>query len=913
MRGKRLLWKVLLPIIAALFVVFGLALVLNWRRLDAQTQAQLIQEGSDLSSVVSAALHNSMMKADNEGMQLIAVKVGELDTMRSAFILRKNGEVMAASDHSAMGKPYAPEDVEAVRTKSAEHIALLSDSDKRPYLRITRPILMEPSCVECHPGIPTGDHLGYIAMESWADKALREAAIGKRNLVLSYGVVIVLVAAFITFLLRRITRPLEDFATSAAGIAKGDLDQVLDHRSEDELGRLAESFRDMISYVREVADAAGRIGRGDLSQSILPRSDHDVLSQNMAQATNALRAMTAETQGLSRAAVEGKLSARADASQYEGDYRRIVQGINDTLDAVMGPLNVAAGYVDRISRGDIPPKITDTYRGDFNEIKNNLNQCVDAVHALVEDTALLSKAAVDGRLATRADAARHQGEFRRIVQGVNDTLDSVIGPLNVAASYIAKVSRGEDLAKIEGDYQGEFNVIKNNINTMIDVLYGLIAEVQRLATAGSKGELATRADMARYRGGWGVIVQGFNDTLDTVIDPIHEVQRVMGAMEQGDLTAHIAKEYQGDLQNLRNAVNNTATRLAQTVAEIGHNAETLASASATLTQVSATMAAGAEQMTQQSNTAAAATEQASTNVKNMAAGVEQISANATTVGTAAKLISTTMRVVTTTSGEMTSAVNSVAVAIEEMSVSLSEVSRNSNQAANVASRAAMNAGNMANRVNTLGQSAQEIGKVVDLIKGIAAQTNLLALNATIEAASAGDAGKGFAVVANEVKELAKQTASATEDIRAQVADMQENTQQAVKAIDEIVQIINEINNISGNIAAAVEEQTTTTNEISKNIGEAARGADEVTRQINEAEKSVSDIVKNISQLAAGANDVARNATEAAKGMNDVAKNVVAVSDQAQDTTRGAGDTSASAKELARLADKLHGAVRKFKI
>ena len=205
----------------------------------------------------------------------------------------------------------------------------------------------------------------------------------------------------------------------------------------------------------------------------------------------------------------------------------------------------------------------------------------------------------------------------------------------------------------------------------------------------------------------------------------------------------------------------------------------------------------------------------------------------------------------------------------------------------MASKAAQSANNTAVIVDKLGESAQEIGKVVDMIKGIAAQTNLLALNATIEAASAGEAGKGFAVVANEVKELAKQTASATEDIRAQVAGMQGNTQQAVKAIDEIVQIINEINSISGNIAAAVEEQTATTNEISKNVGDAARGANEVSRNVQqaalganevsknvqEAVKGVNDIAKNINQLAGGANDVARNAGEAAKGMNDVARNV----------------------------------------
>jgi methyl-accepting chemotaxis protein len=699
----------------------------------------------------------------------------------------------------------------------------------------------------------------------------------------------------------------------------------------------------VIGPLNVAAGYVDRISKGDIPPKITDNynGDFNEIKNNLNQCIDAVNALVVDANLLSKAAVDGKLATRADASKHQGDFRKIVQGVDDCLDAVIGPLNVAAGYVDRISKGDIPPKITDNYNGDFNEIKNNLNQCIDAVNALVVDANLLSKAAVDGKLATRADASKHQGDFRKIVQGVDDCLDAVIGPLNVAAGYVDRISKGDIPAKITDNYNGDFNTIKNNLNTCVDAVNALVTDANTLAKAALEGKLATRADASKHQGDFRKIVQGVNDTLDSVIGPINEVQRVMGAMEQGDLTARISTDYRGDLQTLRNAVNNTAAKLAQTVTDIGNNANTLASSSEELTSVSATMATGAEQMTQQSNTAAAATEQASANVKNMAAGVEQISANANTVATASEEVSanlntvgaaveqmsSNMKVVANTSEKMTSAVNSVATAIEEMSVSLNEVSKSSAQAATVASKAAQSANNTAAIVDKLGESAQEIGKVVDMIKGIAAQTNLLALNATIEAASAGEAGKGFAVVANEVKELAKQTASATEDIRAQVAGMQGNTQQAVKAIDEIVGIINEINNISGNIAAAVEEQTATTNEISKNVGDAARGANEVSRNVNqaaqganevsrnvqEAVKGVNDIAKNINQLAVGANDVARNAGEAAKGMNDVARNVVAVSSQARDTTLGAGDTNTSAKELAKLAEKLQSAVRKFKL
>jgi methyl-accepting chemotaxis protein len=527
-----------------------------------------------------------------------------------------------------------------------------------------------------------------------------------------------------------------------------------------------------------------------------------------------------------------------------------------------------------------------------------------------------------------------------------DEIGMLARAMDVFTDDLQKMVQGLQ-AIAEGDLSRTFVAIdsQDEINPALkkatDTLRGMSADAQMLAKAGVEGKLSTRADATKYQGEYLKIVAGVNATLDAVVGPMNDVQRVMGSIEQGDLTARITIQYQGDFQSLAQAINNSATRLSQSLTDISSAANSLASSSDELTSTSSAMATNAEAMTQQANTAAAGTEQASANVKNMATGVEQISANSNTVasaseevnanlrtvGAAVEQMSTNMRTIAGATEQMTGSVNTVAAAIEEMSTSLNEVSKNSGQAAIVAGKAAKAAGTTAETVDKLGKSAQEIGKVVDMIKGIAAQTNLLALNATIEAASAGEAGKGFAVVANEVKELAKQTAGATEEIRAQVEGMQMNTQQAVKAIDEIVQIINEINSISGTIAAAVEEQTATTNEISKNVSNAAMGANdvarnvqqaaagtnEVSKNIQEAVKGVSDITRNINQLAGGATDVAKNAAEAAKGMNDVARNVGTVSTAARDTTRGASDTNTAAKELARLAEKLQANVAKFKL
>jgi len=699
----------------------------------------------------------------------------------------------------------------------------------------------------------------------------------------------------------------------------------------------------IIDPLNVTADYVDKVAKGVIPPVITTeyRGQYNVIKGNLNAMAKMMSELLAETDKIIKGAKEGQLEVRADASKFVGGWNQLVAGVNDAVTNIVDPLNVTADYVDKVAKGIIPPAITTDYKGQYNVIKLNLNNMVAMMTNLLTETDKLVQAAIGGQLATRATASKFVGGWFQLVDGVNKTLDAVIVPLNVSAGYVDRISKGDIPPRITDTYNGDFNTIKNNLNQCIDAVNAMTADAATLAKAAVEGKLGTRADATRHQGDFRRIVQGVNDTLDGVIGPINEVIRVMGAMEKGDLTSSISQEYQGDLQKLRNAVNNTATKLSQTLGEINKSSNTLASSAEELTSTSQTMTSNSETMTNQANTAAAATEQASANVKNMAAGVEEISANANTVasaseqisanlhtvGAAVEQMSSNMKTIATTSDRMTGAVNSVATAIEEMSVSLNEVSRNSGQAATVASKAADSANSTAVIVDKLGRSAQEIGKVVDMIKGIAAQTNLLALNATIEAASAGEAGKGFAVVANEVKELAKQTAAATEDIRAQVEGMQDNTQHAVKAIDEIVRIINEINQISGTIAAAVEEQTATTNEISKSVGEAARGANDVTRNVNqaaaganeisrnvqEAVKGVSDIARNVTQLAGGATDVARNAAEAAKGMNDVARNVGVVSTAARDTTKGATGTHTASRELARLAEQLQHAVGTFKL
>ncbi|MEA2660145.1 MAG: methyl-accepting chemotaxis protein, partial [Candidatus Binatota bacterium] len=304
--------------------------------------------------------------------------------------------------------------------------------------------------------------------------------------------------------------------------------------------------------------------------------------------------------------------------------------------------------------------------------------------------------------------------------------------------------------------------------------------------------------------------------------------QVLEAVATGDLTPRLAVKTQDEFGRMAVALNQALDSMGSAVAAIAQNAQSVASSSEELALVSHKMASNAEETSAQAGVVSAASEQVTKNVQTVATGTE------------------------------------------EMSASIKEIAKNANEAAKVASNAVQIAERTNGTVGKLGAASAEIGQVINVINSIAEQTNLLALNATIEAARAGEAGKGFAVVANEVKDLAKQTGKATEEISHKIQAIQSSTKDAVEAIAEIGKVIKQINDISNTIASAVEEQSVTTNEISRNVAEAAKGADEITQ------------------------------------------NVTGVAEAAKGTASGASDTQTASAELSRMAAELQNLVGQFK-
>lgn len=309
---------------------------------------------------------------------------------------------------------------------------------------------------------------------------------------------------------------------------------------------------------------------------------------------------------------------------------------------------------------------------------------------------------------------------------------------------------------------------------------------------------------------------------------VAEILEVVNAAAQGDITGQLNVMGEDPAGQVGQALADFIADLRVNIGSFGKAGDGLNVSSNELVSVSQQLSANAEETSAQAGVVSAASEEVSTNVQVVATGTE------------------------------------------EMTASIKEISQSASQAAQIADSAVKIVADTNEKISALGASSTDIGQVVKVITEIAGQTNLLALNATIEAARAGEAGKGFAVVANEVKELANQTAKATEEISQKIQVIQGDAQNAVAAMDEITNVINEVNDISGTIASAVEEQSATTNEMSRNV------------------------------------------TEAAKGVQEIAQNITGVAQAASDTSQGAIATEQTASRLTQNADLITNLVNKFK-
>ena len=343
----------------------------------------------------------------------------------------------------------------------------------------------------------------------------------------------------------------------------------------------------------------------------------------------------------------------------------------------------------------------------------------------------------------------------------------------------------------------------------------------------------------------------------SVLSPLQEAGEFLEKVAAGDMTGKLEVSRRDELGQMQVHLNHMASSLRTIVGDLADRSRVLLGSSGELADMSDGLFRSAEDLSGKAGTVATASEEMNANMNSVAAAMEQASTN----------------------------VNTVATAAEEMSATIQEIADNTGKTREVTQRAVEKAGSASQRVDQLGEAAREIGKVTETITAISSQTNLLALNATIEAARAGEAGKGFAVVANEIKELANQTADATEEIRERIAGIQNSTAATVEEIALVMEVIEEVSSFVSTIAAAVEQQTAATREIAENVGQASLGIQEVNENVAQA------------SLVTG----------------EIAKDIVQVSDASGHISTSSTALKSSSENLSQLAAALESLVKKFKV
>ncbi len=643
-------------------------------------------------------------------------------------------------------------------------------------------------------------------------------------IVVCVSVVASIILGFV--LTRLITRPMRELMTVAQALAEGDVSKQVVYQSGDELGQLAESFRAMTATIRARSEAAQKMATGDLSVQVLPKSEQDVLAAGLRKCLEVLNELMRQMANMSQQHDAGEIDAQIDVRKFEGDFHKVAQGINDMVAGHIAVKKKAMACVAEFGKGNFEAPL-EKFPGKKAFINDTIEQLRSNLRTLIAEMNRMSAEHDRGDIDVSIPAEKFEGDYRKMAQGINGMVAGHITVKKKAMACIAEFAQGNFEAPLE-KFPGKKAFINDNIECLRTNLKALITDADILVKAALVGSLSTRADATKHNGDYRKIVEGVNHTLDAVIGPLNDFAHVLDALASGDLTVTAEKQYAGDFEEFKKSVNTLGIQVRNAMQQIGRNTAALVASAEQLNQLSQQMTANADETATQANVVSAASEQVSKNVQTVATGAD------------------------------------------EMGASIKEIAKNTSEATRIATAAVSTAESTNATIQKLGQSSAEIGQVIKVITTIAQQTNLLALNATIEAARAGEAGKGFAVVANEVKELAKETAKATEDISGKIEAIQSDTKAAVEAIGEIGTVINQINDIQNTIASAVEEQSATTNEISRNLAEAAKGGMDITR------------------------------------------NITGVAEAAHSTTAGASETQKSAKGLESMAAELQELVSQFK-
>ena len=645
------------------------------------------------------------------------------------------------------------------------------------------------------------------------------------------------VAHFVT---RSLTQPILQVSRVAEEIARGNLDSKVEGADrKDEVGQLARSFKQMEHALKAKVEAAHCIAQGQLDVEIEIASDQDRLGQAMQTVKESLVDMQEDLTRTIADMKAGRLKGRCNPDRFSGAYRELLAGTNEALSAVLEPLELAAETVDRLSRGDLPEPITEVFQGDYDQIRSNLNRCIGAVSGMVNQVDQLTHAAVRGDLSARADTGSHEGDYRLIIKGINETLDAVVDPMRVNAEALANLAAGELPPPIEEDFHGDFNTLRDNVNLCIAAIDQLLQDSTNLAEAAMAGNLEQRADASRHAGGYRTIIESINGTLDALLQPVGLAVESLEKIAARDLRARMTGEVRGDYARLKDVLNSAVENLEMSIVQVDGASTNVSTASREIDSTAQAMAHGATRQ-------AGALQEVKESLHEVAAVTRS---NARDAREASDLAGDTVRTV----AEGVSSMRELSSAIERIKA-----------------------------------SSDETVKIVKTIDEIAFQTNLLALNAAVEAARAGEAGKGFAVVAEEVRNLAIRSADAAQNTSALISESEQSAEQGVAMGSEVLDKLEGINT-----------QVSRVGEVVKSISDSTETQQSDMETVKGAIAQINDITQENAASAEEAASATQEMTAQAVSLSDmVAK--FQVSEPGADRAPGKSTAEEKVAELAEL-------------
>ena len=626
----------------------------------------------------------------------------------------------------------------------------------------------------------------------------------------------------------------------------------------------------MLRPIKNLADMAAQLARGDLTDTntmLTARSQDEigVLQRTMGHTMRTIHAVLNETSPLIQAVRDGKLDARGRSDGFEGSWQELIDGVNHVIDAVAAPINVTAGHLERLAKGDIPDKIEAEYHGDFNAMKNNLNGLIDAtsntvriaeaiaegnlavdaaersegdrlmqamnqmirrLNVILDTTNDIIRAVQKGELKTRGSSGQFEGSWHDLIEGVNRIIEAFVRPINVTATYLDQIAKGEIPEQITDPYHGDFNEMKNNLNMLIDAMEHATRVAETIASGAVMDNVRERSEADRLMRALNRLIDATNATtrvaeeiakgnvaievqerseddrmmqaLNAMIVSLKEVSNVAEAISSGNLTVEVKKRSEQD--SLMRSLEAMVATLNRIVVDVKTAAATVAAGSSDISTI-------AEQMSQGTSQQAAATEQVSSSMEEMAANIRQTADNA----------KITDSIAVDSAGDAQMGGEAVTKTIEAM---------------------------------------KTIADRISVIQEIAMQTHLLSLNATIEAAKAQDYGKGFAVVASEVRNLAQRSREAAEEIEQLVVTCVNVSERAGTILQRLVpnskktaELVQEINSASNeqstgaeHINAAIQQLDQVVQQNAATAEEMASSAETLTAQAKQLQQAVAFFV-----------------------------------------------------------------------